>query len=254
MIHLRFYEQYFCLEVRGDMFIVFLYVHGRRHGTCAAGWVLLAKAVVWSNATLPRTFFASFMGGSYVGMACLLSIVIGGNLFNNYIAQCRGLIYKPIDNSLFFWAVLFCRCPLCVISHGMHFQTHVHLAEFHTATMPSCGCTTKITKTVFDWKKQSTSFQFFFPLLTYWDLTAAKMIKQNVAYLTVAAKGWRSLRPFFRWTCCWFCSPVASSLPETLRPWRLARWRRKWQSRRAGGNCLWCFRVKPFWVLLKEMR
>lgn len=36
---------------------------------------------------LVRTFVASMMGGAYVGMACLLSFALGGNLFGSPVAQ-----------------------------------------------------------------------------------------------------------------------------------------------------------------------
>lgn len=39
------------------------------------------------NESWQKTLHAAVMGGSYVGMACLLSFVLGGNMFSSYITQ-----------------------------------------------------------------------------------------------------------------------------------------------------------------------
>eukprot|EP00438_Fugacium_kawagutii_P034675 Skav219062 [mRNA] locus=scaffold1033:61001:75505:+ [translate_table: standard] len=39
------------------------------------------------NQSWQKTFHASLMGGAYVGMACLLSFGLGGNMFSSYITQ-----------------------------------------------------------------------------------------------------------------------------------------------------------------------
>ncbi|CAK9035941.1 unnamed protein product [Durusdinium trenchii] len=48
---------------------------------------LVQTSVKLRDESWQKTFFASFMGGSYVGMACLLSFVIGGNIFHNYLTR-----------------------------------------------------------------------------------------------------------------------------------------------------------------------
>jgi len=48
---------------------------------------LVQASVNLKNESWQKTFHAALMGGAYVGMACLLSFTLGGNMFRSYTAQ-----------------------------------------------------------------------------------------------------------------------------------------------------------------------
>lgn len=48
---------------------------------------LVQASIKMKNESWQKTLHAAVMGGSYVGMACLLSFVLGGNMFSSYITQ-----------------------------------------------------------------------------------------------------------------------------------------------------------------------
>lgn len=47
----------------------------------------MKASVNLKNESWQKTFHAALMGGAYVGMACLLSFTLGGNMFRSYTAQ-----------------------------------------------------------------------------------------------------------------------------------------------------------------------
>lgn len=47
----------------------------------------MKASVNLKNESWQKTFHAALMGGAYVGMACLLSFTLGGNMFRSYSAQ-----------------------------------------------------------------------------------------------------------------------------------------------------------------------
>ena len=47
----------------------------------------MQASIKMKNESWQKTLHAAVMGGSYVGMACLLSFVLGGNMFSSYITQ-----------------------------------------------------------------------------------------------------------------------------------------------------------------------